>query len=96
MAHELAQAARYGWTLAVMFIDLDNFKNINGTYGHSAGDFVLHTVATRLENLMRAYGTLSRHGCDDFLYLLLELKNAQRLCVCLFDKRYITDVWVSA
>ena len=81
LVHGLAQAARHGWTLAVMFIDLDNFKNINDIYGHAAGDFVLHTVATRLKNLMRADDTLSRHGGDEFLYLLLELKNAQAAAV---------------
>jgi diguanylate cyclase (GGDEF)-like protein len=81
LVHGLAQAARHGWTLAVMFIDLDNFKSINDTYGHAAGDFVLHTVATRLKNLMRADDTLSRHGGDEFLYLLLELKNAQAAAV---------------
>lgn len=81
LVHGLAQAARHSWTLAVMFIDLDNFKSINDTYGHAAGDFVLYTVATRLKNLMRADDTLSRHGGDEFLYLLLELKNAQAAAV---------------
>lgn len=77
LKHGLAQAARHGWTLAVMFIDLDNFKSINDTYGHAAGDYVLQTVASRLKNIMRADDTLSRHGGDEFLHLLLELKSAQ-------------------
>jgi len=79
--HGLAQASRHGWTLAVMFIGLDNFKNINDTYGHAAGDFVLRSVATRLKNMMRADDTLSRHGGDEFLYLLVELQNAQAAAV---------------
>lgn len=73
--HGLTQATRHDWMLAVMFIDLDNFKNINDTYGHAAGDIVLKTVATRLINIMRSDDTLSRHGGDEFLHLLLELKN---------------------
>lgn len=81
LTQSLAQASRHGWTLAVMFIDLDNFKNINDTYGHAAGDFILCTVATRLSNFLRANDTLSRHGGDEFLYLLSELKNAQAVAV---------------
>lgn len=77
LEHGLAQATRHGWTLAVMFIDLDNFKSINDTYGHAAGDYVLQTVASRLKNMTRADDTLSRHGGDEFLHLLLELKSAQ-------------------
>lgn len=77
LEHGLAQATRHGWTLAVMFIDLDNFKSINDSYGHPAGDFVLQTVASRLKAMTRADDTLSRHGGDEFLHLLLELKNAQ-------------------
>ncbi len=77
----LAQASRHGWMLAVMFIDLNNFKNINDTYGHAAGDFVLCTVAARLNNTLRADDTLSRHGGDEFLYLLSEPKNAQSVAV---------------
>ena len=77
LKHGLAQATNHGWTLAVMFIDLDNFKSINDTYGHAAGDYVLQTVASRIKNIMRADDTLSRHGGDEFLHLLLELKSAQ-------------------
>lgn len=81
LEHGLAQAKRHSWTLAVMFIDLDNFKSINDTYGHAAGDFILQTVATRLKNMTRADDTLSRHGGDEFLQLLLELKSAQAAVV---------------
>ncbi len=75
LEHGLAQAKRHHWTLAVMFIDLDNFKHINDTFGHLAGDQVLQTIATRLKKMTRAEDTVSRHGGDEFLYLLLELKN---------------------
>jgi len=77
LEHGLAQAKRHGWILAVMFIDLDNFKSINDTHGHVIGDMVLQTVALRLKNITRDDDTVSRHGGDEFLYLLLELKTEE-------------------
>lgn len=76
LEHGLAQARRHDWTLAVMFIDLDNFKNINDTHGHVVGDAVLQAIALRLKNMTRDDDTVCRHGGDEFLYLLLELKQA--------------------
>ncbi len=73
LEHGLSQAKRHARTLAVMFIDLDGFKAINDTHGHPAGDSVLKTVASRLIAVTREEDTVSRHGGDEFLYLLLEL-----------------------
>jgi len=70
LEHGLAQARRHGWSLAVMFIDLNDFKKINDTYGHDAGDSVLKTIASRLTQRVRDDDTVSRHGGDEFLYLL--------------------------
>lgn len=70
LEHGIAQAKRHRWILAVMFVDLDNFKRINDTYGHRAGDAVLQTVATRLQHSARDDDTVSRYGGDEFLYLL--------------------------
>ena len=72
LEHGIAQAQRHGWNLAVMFLDLDNFKDINDAYGHSAGDAVLWTVAKRLRENTRNDDTICRHGGDEFLYLLME------------------------
>lgn len=74
LEHGLAQAKRHDWTLAVMFIDLDRFKGINDTHGHVVGDSVLQTIAGRLKAMTRDDDTVSRHGGDEFLYLLLEIK----------------------
>jgi diguanylate cyclase (GGDEF)-like protein len=74
LEHGLAQAKRHDWTLAVMFIDLDNFKSINDTHGHVVGDAVLQAISLRLKNMTRDDDTVCRHGGDEFLYLLLELK----------------------
>ncbi len=76
LEHGLAQAKRHGWTIAVMFIDLDVFKAINDTHGHEVGDQVLKTIASRLQKMTREDDTVSRHGGDEFLYLLSELKSA--------------------
>ncbi len=81
LEHGLAQATRHGWLLAVMFIDLDNFKSINDTYGHAAGDELLKVIADRLRRTMRADDTVSRHGGDEFLYLLLEIKDQKDAAV---------------
>ena len=70
LEHGLAQAKRHGWSLAVMFIDLNDFKKVNDTYGHGAGDSVLKTIAARLTQRVRDDDTVSRHGGDEFLYLL--------------------------
>ena len=71
--HGLAQAKRHGWTLAVMFVDLDNFKSINDVHGHETGDTVLQIIADRLTKITRRDDTICRHGGDEFLYLLLEI-----------------------
>ncbi len=68
----LAHAQRHGWSLAVMFIDLDSFKAINDTHGHDAGDRVLMAIAKRLTASTRIDDTISRYGGDEFLYLLME------------------------
>ncbi len=72
--HGLIQAKRHGWGLAVLFIDIDKFKNINDSYGHDAGDQVLLMVANRLKTSVRDEDTVSRWGGDEFVCLLLEVK----------------------
>jgi diguanylate cyclase (GGDEF)-like protein len=71
LEHALAQATRHHGSLAVMFIDLDDFKLVNDVHGHDAGDQVLRTIGTRLRDSTRADDTVSRYGGDEFLYLLM-------------------------
>ena len=75
LAHGLIQAKRHGWGLAVLFIDIDKFKNINDSYGHGMGDQVLLTVANRLKSFVRGGDMVSRWGGDEFVCLLLEVKH---------------------
>jgi diguanylate cyclase (GGDEF)-like protein len=79
LEHGLAQAKRQGWTVAVMFIDLDDFKIINDSYGHDVGDRVLQTIARRLKKNARGEDTVSRHGGDEFLYLLMEIRDKHNI-----------------
>jgi diguanylate cyclase (GGDEF)-like protein len=66
----LALAARQNWTVALLFIDLDRFKQVNDRHGHAAGDRVLLRVAERLQQEVRRGDLLARFGGDEFVLLL--------------------------
>ena len=67
----IALAERNHRTLAVMFLDFDQFKRINDEHGHAAGDFLLKEVVSRLLQQARDDDTVCRNGGDEFLYLLV-------------------------
>jgi len=73
----IRQSHRTGRPLAVAFLDLDNFKILNDSYGHEFGDQILIQVARLLERTVRAGDTVARHGGDEFLLLLVELKKRE-------------------
>jgi diguanylate cyclase (GGDEF)-like protein len=72
----IAMAQRHQSHTAVLFLDLDDFKPINDTYGHAAGDEVLRLVARRLESAVRHSDTVGRVGGDEFIVLLAEVAHA--------------------
>ncbi len=73
--HGINFAHRHQLKLAVMFIDLDHFKNINDSIGHDVGDGLLKLVAERLKANLRSSDTIARQGGDEFVVLLGELES---------------------
>ena len=76
LENAIAMAERHGTRVAVLFVDLDHFKQINDSFGHGVGDAVLQLAARRLEAAVRHSDTVSRHGGDEFLVLLAEVSQA--------------------
>ena len=77
----LAHAERHGNSFAVLFVDLDHFKQINDTLGHSHGDELLRQVAVRLSATLRAGDLLARMGGDEFALLLIDAKGEDAAAV---------------
>lgn len=82
--------------IAVLFIDLDNFKKINDSMGHDTGDEVLVQVATRLQNCIRKSDTLARLGGDEFIIIIDEIKDkdlaihlAQKLVLAMSEPLHV-------
>jgi diguanylate cyclase (GGDEF)-like protein/PAS domain S-box-containing protein len=72
----ISLARRHGSRIAVLFLDLDGFKQINDSLGHAAGDKLLQSVAERLLGCVRSPDTVSRQGGDEFVLLLQDLKQS--------------------
>jgi len=79
LAHAIAQSQRHGRPLALFFLDLDRFKNINDTLGHGVGDRVLQEAAGRLRGAVRASDMIARLGGDEFVLLVEEYRDTAHL-----------------
>ncbi len=76
----IAQSKRSGRLLAICFLDLDDFKPVNDTFGHDVGDKLLVEVSRRLVEMLRAEDTVSRLGGDEFSMLLGDLNSTAQCC----------------
>ena len=81
LQHALADAQRYGRRVALLLLDLDHFKDINDTLGHTAGDRLLVEVARRLFSCVRASDTVARLGGDEFAVVLTEVGQPEAAAV---------------
>lgn len=75
ISHSIAASKRENKKLAVLFLDLDDFKKINDTEGHDAGDLLLKEVVRRLQTRLRDFDTLSRQGGDEFIIVLEKIES---------------------
>lgn len=86
LQEEVIRSNRYDTPLAVSILDIDHFKKVNDTYGHTAGDQVLRSVAARLRTQIRHPDTIGRYGGEEFLIVLpnsemqAAAEQASRLC----------------
>ncbi len=77
LGHALVQLRRSGQRLAILFIDLDEFKPVNDAFGHDVGDLVLQDVARRLKLCVRESDTVARLGGDEFIIILQDIMDEQ-------------------
>lgn len=91
LEHEISFSKRSGKKLAVLFIDLDRFKNINDTFGHTAGDELLINMAGRICSAVRKSDTVARLGGDEFTVILSQLDSmddASRVATAITEMLY--------
>ena len=72
LTDEVARSTRYGSNLSIMLFDLDNFKDVNDTYGHLAGDTILKEVGHIMKGSLRSLDSVGRYGGEEFLVILPE------------------------
>jgi diguanylate cyclase (GGDEF)-like protein/PAS domain S-box-containing protein len=85
----ISRSARSGTKLALLFVDLDHFKQVNDSFGHQTGDALLREIAGRLAHCVRETDTVSRHGGDEFVIALPDLTDVsvvERVARCVAEQ----------
>jgi diguanylate cyclase (GGDEF)-like protein/PAS domain S-box-containing protein len=77
LQNKLSELKRYGWSFGVLFADLDDFKRVNDTFGHEAGDEVLKIVARTMLNNLRSFDFIFRWGGEEFLIIIANVDELQ-------------------
>lgn len=88
--HMLASARRHQQSFALLFFDLDRFKNINDTIGHEAGDLLLQIIAERLRSTVRGTDLVARLGGDEFVLVITDVKKTE--AVALISQKILESI----
>lgn len=96
LEHAIANARRSGKPLAVLFVDLDHFKQINDRFGHAIGDQVLQAVARQLSSITREVDTVARMGGDEFVILLEHFEQTRDILLIVqkLHERFQTSLFI--
>ena len=93
---DLARSQRSNLPLAVAFLDLDGFKNVNDVYGHDAGDVVLREVGRRLQKMVRGADTVARLGGDEFVIVYAPNDANSFNLIARLDRSLSEPIWITA
>ena len=91
LAKELSRAKRYQRSLALLFMDIDHFKNFNDTNGHPAGDLVIRTIGELLTTSLRISDTVARYGGEEFTVILPETDRTGAMTIAESLRRRVAE-----
>lgn len=77
----LQEQARYGWPFGLLFLDIDNFKQVNDSFGHGFGDQVLQMVARNLKHICRPFDVFGRWGGEEFIGLVRNIEGPELIAI---------------